>query len=129
MNRLYVNLIRNRDKVDLIVMDNTFFLLYLNSLQAIQRITNSKMADAGYENLKFMGADCVLDGGLNGAAPSSHAYFLNTDYLDWRPHKDRNMEVLGGDRQPINQDATVRLMAWAGNMTVSNRMLQGVLTV
>lgn len=127
MNNLYVRLIRNRDKPDLIVADNTYWLFYLQSLQSIQRITNSKLAEAGFENLKFMSADVVLDGGLNGAAPSAHMYFLNTDFIHWRPHRDRDMVPLGGDREPVNQDAVVRLMAWAGNMTVSNRMLQGVI--
>jgi len=128
MNNLYVKLIRNRDKPDLIVADNTYWLYYLSSLQAIQRITNTKLAEAGFENLKFMSADVVLDGGLNGAAPASHMYFLNTNTIEWRPFRDRNMEVLGGDREPVNQDAIVRIMAFAGNATVNNRMLNGVLT-
>jgi hypothetical protein len=127
MNKLFVKLIRNRDKVDLIVADNVYWLYYLESLQPIQRITNSKLADAGFENLKYMGADVVLDGGLNGAAPSAHMYFLNTDYLGWRPHSKMNMDPLGDDRQPVNQDAMIKLIGWQGNMTVSNRMLQGVL--
>jgi hypothetical protein len=128
MNRLYVRLIRNKDQTDLIVADNNYYLLYLSSLQAIQRITNDKLASAGFQNLKFMGADVVLDGGLNGAAPGSHMYFLNTDYIHWRPHAKRDMVPLGGDRQAMNQDAVAKIMAWAGNLTYSNRMLQGVLT-
>lgn len=127
MNQLYVKLIRNRDKPDLIVADNTYWLFYLASLQPIQRITNTKMADAGFENLKYMGSDVVLDGGLNGAAPTAKMYFLNTDHLAWRPHSKMNMDPLGEDRQPVNQDAMVKLIGWQGNMTTSNRMLQGVL--
>lgn len=50
----------------------------------------------------------------------------NTDYLYWRPHRDRNMVPLG-DIRSINQDATVNLIIWMGNMTASNRELQGVL--
>jgi hypothetical protein len=33
--------------------------------------------------------------------------------------------VVGGERQSINQDATVQFMMWAGNMYISNRQLQG----
>lgn len=127
MNNLYVKLVRNRDKPDLIVADNTYWLYYLQSLQAIQRIQNSKLAEAGFENLKYMSADVVLDGGLGGSAPSAHMYMLNTNYIHWRPHAQRNMVPLGGDRQPINQDAVVKLIGWAGNMTTNNRKLQGVL--
>ena len=51
----------------------------------------------------------------------------NTDYLFLRPHKDRNMVPLNPDRFAVNQDAMVKLVAWAGNMTMSNAFLQGVL--
>jgi hypothetical protein len=33
-----------------------------------------------------------------------------------------------GQRVPANQDAVVKMMLWAGNMTISNAFLQGVLT-
>lgn len=127
MNNLYVKLVRNRESPDLIIADNVFYLLYLSSLQSIQRIQNAKLADAGFKNLEYMGVPVVLDGGMSGSAPASHMYFLNTDYIHWRPHKDRNIVPLGGDRQAVNQDAIVKLMAWAGNMTTSNRMMSGVL--
>jgi hypothetical protein len=55
-------------------------------------------------------------------------YFLNTDYLYYRPAAGRNFEALGGERESVNQDAMVKLIVWAGNMTLSNGSLQGVLT-
>ena len=77
--------------------------------------------------LKYKGADVIFDGGQGGACPAKHMYFLNTDYIYLRPHKDRNMKVIGGDRMAINQDALYRIIGWAGNMTLSNASLQGVL--
>ena len=127
MNQLYFSQVRQADKPDLIMADNTYFRYYLESLQAIQRITNDKMAQAGFENLKFMNADVVYDGGYGGAAPANHMYFLNTDYIFLRPHKDRNMVPLDPDRFSVNQDAMVKLIGWAGNMTMSNSFVQGVL--
>ena len=47
--------------------------------------------------------------------------------LDLLPFISRNFVPLNPDRYSINQDAVVKLMAWAGNMTISNRRLQGVL--
>ena len=47
--------------------------------------------------------------------------------IHWRPHSRRNMVPLDPDRFSVNQDAMVKLIAWAGNMTVSNSRLQGVL--
>ncbi len=127
MNSLYLSLARNRDVPDLIVADNTYYGYYWKSLQAIQRITDEKMASAGFQTLKFMGADVVYDGGFSGTAPSAHMYFLNTDYVKFRPHRDRNMVPLNPDRFSTNQDAMVKLIGWAGNMTISNRSLQGVM--
>lgn len=139
MNRLWVQLVRGPDRPDLIIGDNTFWRTYLESLQAIQRIQSSNDAQIGFQSLKYMDADVVLDGGYQGTsglpsgystggAPSSTAYFLNTNYIFFRPHKDRNMVPLDPDRVAVNQDAMVKLLAFAGNMTVSNCLLQGVLT-
>lgn len=133
MNRLAISLKRNSDGVDLIVSDNNYYVAYLESLQSIQRITKSpdSKAGAGFTSLAFYGAgkevDVVLDGGRNGQIRPNTMYFLNTDYLMYRPHSARNFKVIGGDRANVNQDAKVRIMAWAGNMTINNSSLQGVL--
>jgi len=136
MNSIYSQLVRGTDKPDLILSAQAFYNTYLNSLQAIQRITTTDEGLAGFETLKYMGADVVLDGFTSGSAggaagaasgcPASHMYFLNTNYIHWRPHTDRNMVPLE-TVQSINQDATVKLIVFAGNMTLSNAFLQGVM--
>ena len=128
MNSTYVQLVRNADKPDLIVADNNYWTFYLSSLQAIQRITQISTGEAGFQSLKYMSSDVMLDGGFGGTAPANIMYFLNTDYIFFRPHKDRNFIVEDGDRVPVNQDAIVKLILWAGNMTLSNASLQGVLS-
>jgi len=127
MNHMWVNLTRGTDHPDLIVADNNYYKLYLSSLQAIQRITSDEQASAGFTSLKYMNADVVLDGGYGGNAPSNHMYFLNTDFLFWETHKDRNFVPLNPDRYAVNQDALAKLVVWAGNMTMSCAFLQGVL--
>lgn len=127
MNTLWLRCTRNRDYPDLIVFDNVYFEYYWSSLQANQRFTNEKMAEAGFHNLKFMMADVIFDGGQGGDAPSSHGYFLNTNYIHYRPHAKRNMVPLNPDRYATNQDAMVKLIGFAGNMTLSNAALQGVM--
>ena len=126
MNELYLRTSRQTDHTDLIVADNIYYKYYWGSLQANQRFTNEKMAAAGFENLKFMGADVIFDGGQGGNCPASHMYFLNTDYIFLRPHRDQNM-VPADDRFATNQDAVVKLILWAGNMAMSNAALQGVM--
>ena len=127
MNRLYLACSRGNDAPDLIVADNTMFRLYWESLQAIQRISSEKEANAGFSSLKYMNADVAFDGGLGGGAPANKMYFLNTNYIYFRPHKERNFVPLEPDRFSVNQDAMVKLIAFAGNLTLSNASLQGVL--
>jgi hypothetical protein len=127
MNTLWAKLVRGSDHPDLIVFDNSLWSAFVSSQQSLQRFGDSKLAQAGFTTLKYMQADVVLDGGFGGFAPSATGYFLNTDYLFYRPHKDRNMTpVLGGkSRASINQDAEIQMIGWAGNLTCSNASLQG----
>lgn len=134
MNKLALATARGRDRVDLIVADNEAFDYYQSALQAIQRITNDTgqgLAGAGFTTLKYFGAgasaDVVFDGGIGGNMPEKTMYFINTRYLRLRPHASRNFTAMGGDRQSVNQDAVVRLIGWAGNITCSGAQFQGVL--
>jgi len=131
MTTTSIQLVRGTDKADLIVCDNNFYSLYVQSLQAIQRINTEESGAAGFASLKFYGggtsADVVLGGGYGSQATSNHMWFLNTDYIFLRPHKERNFVPIGGERQAINQDAIVKLYGWAGNLTCSNQFLQGLL--
>lgn len=133
MDALAVQLIRGTDKPDLIVCDNTYYSLYLQSLQSIQRITdggNTKQG-VGFASLKYYGAgmssDVVLDGGIGAACTAAHMWFLNTKYIFFRPHRDRNFVPIGGERQAVNQDAVVKLIGWAGNLCSSGPQFSGVL--
>jgi len=130
-NLLWASLVRGMERPDLIMADTTVWNTYVKALQAQQRFTNTQSADAGFATLKFMDADVCLDGGIyngsNGSgAPAGTAYFLNTKYIHYRPHADRNMVPLSPNRRyATNQDAEVQIMAWAGNLTTSGRMFQG----
>jgi hypothetical protein len=144
MNRVALQVVRGRDATDLIVADTAYYRLYLESLQAIQRITEDGGTDrgAGFSKLRYYGAgracDVVLDGGFQGfsgdvsvpgpgGAPANTMFFINSSYLFYRPHADRDMAPLEPDRFSVNQDAMVKLIGWAGNLTISNSALQGVL--
>jgi hypothetical protein len=144
MDAIWVQLVRGTDKPDILVADNNYWLLFNESLQPLQRITSAEMAEAGYQTLTYMGSPVVLDGGFQGftsdptqflpntaatqgGVPTNTMYFLNSDYIYYRPHSRRNFKPLAPDRHSVNQDAVVKLIGWAGNMTISNSRLQGVL--
>lgn len=125
-NRLWAQQVRGMDRPDLIVVDDVYWGFYMSSLQAIQRFTSSQDAKLGFVTIKFMDADVVLDGGIGGNCPASTGFFLNTKYLHYRPHSQRNMVPLSpGKRYSVNQDAEVSILAWAGNLTASGLQYQG----
>lgn len=125
-NDMWSSLVRGADRPDLIVVDNFMWGVYLASLQAQQRFTGTETAKLGFPTIKYMDADVVLDGGIGGFATTKTAYFLNTKYLFFRPHSDRNMVPLAPNRRyAINQDAEVQIIGWAGNLTVSGSQFQG----
>jgi hypothetical protein len=124
MTKVYLNTKRGADHVDLILADNTLGALFISSLQPNQRFMNPKLAEAGFDNVRFMGADVVVDGGYGGFAPSNVMYFLNTNHIFLRPHPKRNMKSLG-KREAFNQDMKADILAWMGNMTVDCMFVHG----
>lgn len=124
MNAAYLNTSRGTEHPDLYVFDNTYYGYYWASLQGNQRFVNSKLADAGFENIRFMGADVVFDGGAGGGIDANTGFVLNTNYVHLRPHVDANFVAADPDRYSVNQLAMVKILHWAGNMTISNSRLQ-----
>ena len=126
MNSLWLSLCRGTDKPDLVVMTHDFYSLYELGEQQLQRYTDSDMAKAGFTSIKYKSADVIFDDNTNFATTGEKAYFLNTDYLGLRQHKEAQW-TMDTQKTPVNQDAVVIPMYWMGNMVVTNRSLQGVL--
>jgi hypothetical protein len=126
MNAMWASLQRGMDRPNLVLTDSLFWAQYVGSLQALQRFTSPESANLGFPVVKFMDADVVMDGGIGGNATARTAYFLNTNFLHYRPHRDRNMVALSPNkRYAINQDAEVQILGFAGNMTCSGAQFQG----
>lgn len=121
---LYMALVRGDDAPDQIISDNNYFAFYEASQVAIKRYTDESKADGGFVSLKYKGSDVIFDGG--SGIPTNHMYFLNSDYFELVTHKDADMTVMD-EMKPYNQDAAVVPVLWMGNLTCSNRSLQGVL--
>jgi len=122
MNTLWLACIRGADRPDVIVGDTNYFGFYWSSLQTNQRFTSDESASAGFMNLMFMDAPVYYD----DQCPANKIYMLNTDYLFLRYAEGREFVPLG-EKASVNQDALVMPVAWAGNMTVSNRARQGII--
>lgn len=124
MNNVWNEAIRGTDQPDLIVADGNYYGFYEDQLQDQMRFTTSKMADAGFESLKYKSADVVLEG--SNAIPTNHMYFLNTNYLGLDAHRDAFFAPQDS-KSSVNQDAIVVPIYFSGNMTMSNAARQGVL--
>lgn len=125
MKTVFLRCSRGTDKPDIILADVNYYSLFWDSLTAIQRVTDEKTAKAGFSNLAFAGNVPVVYEDSTGIS-SNHMYFLNTDYLHFRYAEGRLFEPMK-EMRPVNQDAEVHLILFAGNMTSSNRARQGVL--
>lgn len=121
---LWLELVRGGDKPDLIVSSNEYYSYYEASLTDLKRYTSTESATGGFISLKYKSADVIFDG--NSGIPATRMYFINTDYLELVAHTDANLTV-NDEMRPYNQDAVVIPILWMGNLTVSNRSLQGVL--
>lgn len=124
MADLWIECTRGGDTPDLIVADQVAFKAFWLSLLPIQRITDPANGIRGFQNFKYVTADVALDhdSGIRG----STMYFTNTDFLFWDVHSARNFSVQDR-KEPVNQDAFVVPLLFAGNLTGSNMSLQGVL--
>lgn len=133
MNTVALSRVRGTDRPDLIYAGTTAYGMYLASLQTIQRITDDKMGAAGFTSIKYYGsggsADVVLGGGIGGNQGATRMDFINTKFVHFRPHKDRNFVTIGGDRQAVNQDAIVRLIGWSGALTCSGAQFNATLSI
>lgn len=127
MLALWLNQVRGDDKPNLILSSNDWFTFYELSQVSLKRYTgDSSHAEAagGFTSLKYKSADVVFDGG--SGIPAAHMYFLNTEYLELVVHRDANLSVQD-QMSPYNQDAVVIPVLWMGNLSCTNRRLQGVM--
>lgn len=123
MTQMYGACTVDNDSPDLIVTTQVIFDAYESSLQANKRFEGtSDLADAGFQTLRFKGAEVVVDSHV----PSGCMIFLNSRYLDFKVHSKRNF-AFEDFQKPINQDSRVAKILWMGNLTCTNPRMQGAL--
>jgi hypothetical protein len=126
MNALWMKLIRGTEHPDLVVADAEVYATYESGLQENQRYTDSKLGALGFETLKYKSATIVFDGAATGLVG---AYFLNTKYLKLEIYSGYNFESLDLPDQSPDMDAITKHIGFMGALTLSNRAMQGRLTV
>lgn len=145
MRDMYTRCIRNEDKAGLILGSDDFINAYESIAEGDKlRVTDTGLADLGFDNVAFKGVPCVWDAFMDaddttnspyagsnstGHGPSDdehRIYFLNLNYLQFVIGEGKEFMTTDFMR-PENQDAEVANVILYCNMTVANRSRQGVI--
>jgi hypothetical protein len=111
------------DHPDVILSSQGLFEKYESLLQPQLRYTDTKTADAGFQNLLFKAAPIMYDVHCNAGT----MFFLNTKYITLVGHSSKWFQQTEFIR-PEDLDARYALIMCYGNLTVRNRKKQGKLT-
>jgi len=123
MRTAYNSVAVGNDQPNVILTEQTLFEAYEDLLQSQERFMDASTADGGFQNLLFKGAPVVYDDYVN----TGDMYFLNTKYIRLVGHGDNWFKPTPFVR-PDNQDARYAQILCYGELTISNRARQGVLT-
>lgn len=114
---------------------------YHSALTVLERFTrpqqNTKLAEAGFENVMYKTAAWVIDEraphgqtSTSAAADSTHAfenvYFVHEPACNLVIHSKRNMSW-DNWREPIDQRVRVAYIDWSGEFVLSERRCNGVI--
>ena len=111
------------DHPDTLLTTQLLFEKYEALLQPNLRYTDTKTADAGFQNLLFKAAPVMYDTGCTAGT----FFFLNSKYLTLVGHSDKWFSQTAFI-SPEDTDARYALIMCYGNLTVRNRAKQGKLT-
>ena len=123
MSTAYNSVSVGNDHPDMVLTTQTLFEKYEALLQPQLRYTDTKTADAGFQNLLFKAAPVVYDEHCTAGI----VYFLNSKYLTLVGHSGKWFEQTAFVR-PEDLDARYALIMCYGNLTCRNAAKQGKLT-
>ena len=111
------------DHPDVVLTTQTLYEKYEALLQPNLRYTDTKTADAGFQNLLFKASPVMYDVSCTAGV----MFFLNTKYLTLVGHSSKWFQQTEFIR-PEDLDARYALIMCYGNLTCRNRKKQGKLT-
>lgn len=123
MSTAYNSVSVGNDHPDMVLTSQTLFEKYEALLQPQLRYTDTKTADAGFQNLLFKAAPVVYDVHCTAGV----VYFLNSKYLTLVGHSGKWFAQTGFV-SPEDVDARYALIMCYGNLTCRNAAKQGKLT-
>jgi hypothetical protein len=123
----FVNLVRGMEIPNLGIMTALTWVNFHRSLTSTINYNlptpNTESGDLAFQHLYFQGVPFMFDYNC----PANTIYLLNLKYMTFLVHQKRDM-VFRDFIAPIDQDALVGRLYWAGNLVCSNMARQGVIT-
>lgn len=121
INALMDNCVYGREMIDLLIFNVQEFGRLKAILQTYQRFTtNDEYTKAGFRNIEYGGATCILDG--NETAGVIHG--LCTDNWELAFVKGCNMRI-GSFIEPVNEQYRAAKFTTRGNLVCKNRKPNG----
>ena len=118
-----INVNNPQGPADLILSDRPSYEAYESVLVPAVRISDTRLGDLGFSNLKYKEATWTFDTN----AISGYIFLLNSGSLELVQHKER-MFTLSEFVKPSNQDVRTAQVFWMGELTTDNRRKHGLLT-
>ena len=123
----FVNVVRGMEVPTIGIMTmNTWINFHRALTSTIQYnlpTPNTQSGDLAFQHLYFQGVPFMFDYNC----PANTIYLANLKYMKFLVHSERDM-VFREFIAPIDQDALVGRMNWAGNLVCSNMARQAVIT-
>jgi len=128
--RVIDNTQQNANGPKVILSGRTHYGAVRDAAQAVQMITDPKLAKLGFENLFFCGRTVILGSSINFGGQTLIAddlsYFIDPKSIALKTYRGAYFERLD-QIQSINQDAEAQLIIFMGNLTLNRARTNGVL--
>jgi hypothetical protein len=137
MRSMFNRLTDEGDSPDLILCNSGPYEVYEAALQPLERFLDTKLGDAGFQNLKFKTCTMMMDQGIvtqmptvnpTAAAPATPMYFLTSKYLEWTVDSQTDFAPTPFFRPPNQVARTAQILLMA-QLVCTNRSKQGVIAV
>lgn len=113
----------NMDAPDIILSGQTPYEYYEDSTLAYYRISNNKLADAGFLNQTFKGLPMIW----SPACDNQRMYFLNTRFIKLVIDPMLNFDMTEWKPIPDQVNDRAAQIVTAGQFTISRRRAQGIM--
>jgi hypothetical protein len=118
-----INVNNPQGPADLLLSDRPSYEAYESVLVPAVRLTDTRMGDLGFSNLKYKEATWTFDSN----AIAGHIFLLNSNSMELVQHKNR-LFTMSEWVKPSDQDLKTAQVFWAGELTTNNRRKHGLLT-